>query len=302
MSDNDPVTRREFLATLAAVPLIVPLLASCEAGSANKSAGLVGLSRKTDRVIAGGFVDDDSTIGHQLRDGATFSGAREQRSAAVAIVGGGIGGLSAGWRLDKLGMRDWLLLELASEVGGNARGGENEVSPYPWGAHYVPIPGRNATHVRELFQDLGVLDANGGWDERTLCHSPQERLWQHGRWHEGVEPLDALPRREREQFAKFDAMVHEWRASGAFQVPMGDVRIDALDRSLQQKLVTLDAQSAAEWMSSLGFNSPALRWWVEYGTRDDYGASLSQASAWSAVHYFAARDAEEQGPLTWPEG
>ncbi|MBC8088992.1 MAG: twin-arginine translocation pathway signal protein, partial [Phycisphaerae bacterium] len=118
----------------------------------------------------------------------------------------------------------------------------------------------------------------------------------------GVEPLDALPRREREQFAKFDAMVHAWRASGAFQVPMGDVRIDALDRSLQQKLVTLDSQSAAAWMSSLGFNSPALRWWVEYGTRDDYGASLSQASAWSAVHYFAARDAEEQGPLTWPEG
>jgi hypothetical protein len=41
---------------------------------------------------------------------------------------------------------------------------------------------------------------------------------------------------------------------------------------------------------------------VEYGTRDDYGASLHQASAWAAVHYFAARPREEQGPLTWPEG
>jgi hypothetical protein len=41
---------------------------------------------------------------------------------------------------------------------------------------------------------------------------------------------------------------------------------------------------------------------VEYGTRDDYGASLSQASAWAAVHYFAGRESEDEGPLTWPEG
>jgi len=312
MSDNDGVTRRQFLATLAMartaaaalVPplLIAPLLASCEQSRGNKSSGLIGLTRKTDRAVQGGFVDDDSTVGHQLRDSVAFPGAREQRKAAVAIVGGGIGGLSAGWRLDQLGMRDWLLLELGSEVGGNSRGGENEVSRYPWGAHYVPVPGKNAVHVRELFRELGVLDANGTWDERTLCHSPQERLWQHGRWHEGVEPFDALPRSQREQFARFDAMIGEWRESGAFQVPMGDVRFDQLNRALQQKLRALDAQNAASWMSSQGLNSPALRWWVEYGTRDDYGASLAQSSAWAAVHYFAGRDADEQGPLTWPEG
>jgi hypothetical protein len=64
----------------------------------------------------------------------------------------------------------------------------------------------------------------------------------------------------------------------------------------------LDAQTADAWMRAQGFTSPALRWWVEYGTRDDYGSALSQSSAWAAVHYFAARDAEEIGPLTWPEG
>jgi len=55
-------------------------------------------------------------------------------------------------------------------------------------------------------------------------------------------------------------------------------------------------------MSAQGFTSPALRWWVEYGTRDDYGASLDNASAWAAVHYFAGRDGDDIGPLTWPEG
>ncbi len=281
---SDHVSRRQFLAALGIAP------------------ALIGLSCKTNRVIAGGFVDDDSAIGHQLRDGAAFTGAREQRTASVAIVGGGIGGLSAGWRLDKLGMRDWVLLELGQDLGGNARSGENDVSKYPWGAHYVPVPGKNAVHVRELFRELKLLDADGVWDERTLCHSPQERLWQHGRWHEGLEPVDGLPRAEREQFVRFDAMISEWRSTQAFQVPTGDVRFDQLNKALQQKLRVLDAQSADAWMQANGFSSRALRWWMEYGTRDDYGASLQQASAWAAVHYFAGRDAEEQGPLTWPEG
>ncbi len=277
------LTRREFLLALGTAP------------------ALIGLSQKTQRAIAGGFVEDDSTAGHQLRDGASFARAREERTKSVCIVGGGMGGLSAGWRLDKLGIRDWLVLELGSEPGGNSRGGQNAVSRFPWGAHYLPVPGKDAEFVRELCRELGLLDAAGNWDERTLCHSPQERLWQHGRWHEGLEPVDGLPRAEREQFARFDAMLHEFRNTGAFHVPMANT-IARLDRSLQQKMRALDAQSADAWMKVQGFTSPALRWWMEYGTRDDYGASLQQASAWAAVHYFAGREADEQGPLTWPEG
>ena len=281
-------TRREFLATMVLAP------------------ALVGLVRKGGPVISGGFVDDNSTVGHALRDGTLPTRAREQRRASVAIVGGGIGGLSAGWRLDALGMRDWLLLELANTPGGNARSGRNDVGRFPWGAHYLPVPGKNATHVRQLMRELGVLDAAGQWDERTLCHSPQERLFQHGRWHEGIEPLDALPSAERAQFARFNDLMVEWRASGAFSVPsaQGHARLasGAMARATSHAVRALDTQTADAWLRAQGFTSPALRWWVEYGTRDDYGASLTQASAWAAVHYFAAREAVEQGPLTWPEG
>src|SRR5207249_2266143 len=51
-----------------------------------------------------------------------------------------------------------------------------------------------------------------------------------------------------------------------------------------------------------GFTSPVVRWYVDYACRDDYGALLSDASAWAGVHYFASREPEERGPLTWPEG
>ena len=300
---NRNVSRRQFLAALA----VAPMLSACTSGDSGKSPtnrtpSLIGLSRKTNRVVAGGFVEDDSTVGHQLRSGKPFAAAREHRKTSVAIVGGGMGGLSAGWRLDALGVRDWLMLELASEPGGNSRSGQNEISRYPWGAHYVPVPGKNATHVRQLFRELGLLDENGKWDERTLCHSPQERLWQHGHWHDGLEPDDGATKSDREEFARFTSIVNDWRATGAFKIPMADVSLRQLPDKLRASLNSLDAQSAASWFASQNFKSPALHWWLEYGTRDDYGASLTQASAWAAIHYFAGRGTEEQGPLTWPDG
>lgn len=274
---------------------------------------LLGLSRKG-RVIGGGFVEDDAVAGHALRDGrGALPAGRPPRRVTVAIVGGGIGGLSAGWRLDALGLTDWTLLELGAEVGGNARSAVYpglEQQRAPWGAHYLPVPDADAEHVRALCRELGLLSPDGTWDERMLCHSPQERLWQHGRWHEGLDPRDAATPAERAQFARFEQLVEEWRASGMFRVPSATghrQRIDArraggAPARVAREVEALDQLTAHAWLQRERFDSPALRWWVEYGTRDDYGASLQQASAWAAVHYFAARPQEELGPLTWPEG
>jgi hypothetical protein len=189
-------------------------------------------------------------------------------------------------------MRDFVVLELEQRAGGNARWGENGVSSYPWAAHYVPMPDEGATFVRELFQELGVLN-NGVWEERYLCSSPQERLYIHGAWRPGIEPDDALDSKEREEFRRFDALIQEYRASGEFTVP--------LERGVKRGS-PLDRLTTAEWMRQHGLSSPALRWYVDYACRDDYGALARDVSAWAGVHYFAARAHDEQGPLTWPEG
>jgi hypothetical protein len=49
-------------------------------------------------------------------------------------------------------------------------------------------------------------------------------------------------------------------------------------------------------------SSRILSWYLNYCCRDDYGALAKDTSAWAGIHYFAARDPEEKGPLTWPEG
>jgi glycine/D-amino acid oxidase-like deaminating enzyme len=255
------------------------------------SAALVGLSPKTDRAVTGGFVDDRHQLGHLLRDRAAFPSAKQTIKIPVVIVGGGIAGLSAAWWFDKRGFRDFVLLEMLSQGGGNARSGQNEVSAYPWAAHYVPVPGNKAVLVRELFEELGVL-RNGIWEERYLCFSPQERLYLHGRWQEGIEPVTAATARDREDFARFIARTNEFRATGQFTIPM----------ALGGKPSPLDRLSMTEWLKQERFTSPYLDWYVSYACRDDYGALANDTSAWAGIHYFASREPEEKGPLTWPEG
>ena len=231
-------------------------------------------------------------VGHSLRDASAHFAPRERRRVHVAIVGGGIAGLSAAWELERRGLREFVVLELASQAGGNARSGENDVSAYPWAAHYVPVPGSRATLVRELFQEIGVLH-DGEWEERYLCFSPQERLFMHGEWHAGLEPEFAMSALDREAFRRFADVVAAERATGHFTIPSAL----GVDRSSP-----LDRLSMEAWLDEQRFTSPRLRWYVDYACRDDYGASLRETSAWAGIHYFAAREPNEQGPLTWPEG
>jgi glycine/D-amino acid oxidase-like deaminating enzyme len=158
-------------------------------------------------------------MGHQLRDRASFSQPKQVAKHAVVIIGGGIAGLSAAWRLHKKGFTDFVLLEMSDRPGGNSRWGENEITAYPWAAHYVPVPGPKAIYVREVFEDLGVLK-NGQWEERYLCFTPQERLFLYGRWQEGIEPAVGLTPADRDQFRRLEDRIHEFRATGKFTVPM----------------------------------------------------------------------------------
>jgi hypothetical protein len=257
------------------------------------SAALVGLSLKGDRTIAGSFVNDSFQLGHQLRDRASFPQPRQVVKRSVAIVGGGIAGLSAAWWLHKKGFTDFVLLEMNDQAGGNSRWGESEITAYPWAAHYVPVPGPKAVYVRELFEELGVLK-NGQWKERYLCFSPQERLFLFGRWQDGIEPAIGLNAADREQFQRLEDTIHTFRATGKFTVPM--------EVGFSPSTADLDGISFAEWLRAQRIDSRILNWYLNYCCRDDYGATTSNTSAWAGIQYFASREPEEKGPLTWPEG
>src|SRR5262245_34852649 len=122
------------------------------------AAGLVAGCRggKPARPITGSFVGASFDIGHLLR-GGTIPAPSNSRRVGVAIIGGGVAGLSAGWRFARKGFSDFEILELEPETGGNARCGENHVTAYPWGAQYVPLPKAETVFVRVLFVELGDM-------------------------------------------------------------------------------------------------------------------------------------------------
>ena len=259
--------------------------------------------------ITGSILGASESIGHLLRDGG-IPGATEERRAPVVIVGGGVSGLSAGWKLQKAGFEGFEILELESEVGGNARFGENSVTPYPWGAHYVPAPTEESSAVRELFEELEVIEgytAEGQpiYQERALCFAPQERLYMHGVWQEDLLPVVGATQRDTDQYTRFSEMIASYAryrgADGrkAFAIPMEM-------SSRDPELLALDGLSMRAFLEQNGFDSGRLHWYVNYACRDDYGCTSADVSAWIGLHYFASRhsgEGSESAPvLTWPEG
>ncbi len=246
----------------------------------------------------------NEVLGHRLRK-PDFPAPTETLRTAVAIAGGGIGGLSAAWKLARAGCDDFLLLEMEGEPGGNSRAGRNAVSAHPLGAHYLPLPPREARATRELLAELGVLQGDPGaahpaYDEKYLCHAPQERLYIDGYWQEGMWPTLGVPAAERAQYARFQDFIAGLRrrrdAAGrrAFALPL------ALS-SPDQQLRALDRLGFRDWLLTEGYTAPGLHWLADYACRDDYGTAAAQTSAWAGLHYFACRDGEGQ-VLTAPEG
>ena len=130
--------------------------------------------------IEGGFAGVDVARGHALRDGAACAKAPDSSARTrVVIAGGGVAGLAAARALRLAGIEDFALLELEDEAGGNSRAGMLKGIACPLGAHYLPLPGDDAAEVQDLLEELGLRRRVAGrweYDERHLCHSPQERL------------------------------------------------------------------------------------------------------------------------------
>lgn len=248
--------------------------------------------------------------GHRLRDG-NFPVPTETRKTGVLIVGGGVSGLSAAWRLAARGVDDFLVLELEDEIGGNSRAGQSPLCAYPWGAHYLPLPTQESTHVRELLAELRVLQGDPGalrpsYDERYLCATPAERVFRNGLWEEGLLPHRGIEAGEREQQQRFQAQMETLKQARGrdgrrlFAMPMALSSADPEWRAL-------DLISFRQWLTDNGYTAPSLHWLANYATRDDYGAAYDQISAWAGLHYFACRNGEAANAssdtvLTAPEG
>lgn len=270
----------------------------------------VGSATPRIREIEGRIVGASHAAGHRLRGATPAAPAGEIEDVDIAVVGSGVSGLAAAWRLQPTGL-DVVALDLEPFSGGTSASGTDGVVPYPWGAHYLAAPNPEARAVLRLLDEMGTLlsiDAAGRprFDPRVLCHAPEERLFYRGSWFPDLVPHAALSPLERDELTRFSDITRRLtEARGNDGRPAFTIPVEGSSRD--PALLELDRVSMAAWMDAEGLSSPFMRFFVEYATRDDFGADLDDVSAWAALHYFSARKlegAELAGShfLVWPEG
>jgi protoporphyrinogen oxidase len=284
------IRRRELLALFAAAPVAVTALSSC---------------KRNARDIPGTIRGASMPVGHRLRDATVERASGPATRVKVAIVGAGPSGLSAAWRLERLGEKDFVVLELEGQPGGTSAYGTDGVTPYPWGAHYVPLPGKDNRALSILLTEMGCLDGALAPREELLIREPEERCFYADEWHEGLFPREIASDEDKAHYERFQAEVDRWvgwrdaKGRRAFAIPLHRSSDDA-------QLTALDRVSAAQWLDEHQIHSRLVRWYVEYACRDDYGLSLSNTSAWAMLFYFCSRvsspRAESAPFLAWPEG
>lgn len=289
-------TRREILSAFLGLPAA---LAACQSNSENTA------------FPTGEIVGANVNAGHLLRENrAVEVPAGNWENVRVAIVGGGVAGLSTAWKFQKENFHDYVLLELENKIGGTSQSGSSALVDYPWGAHYLPVPFQENSQLISLLEEMNLTEGvseNGEIlvKEQFLCREPEERVFYKGRWYEGLYLSVGASDEDRRQINEFQKQIDfwvDWRdiyGRRAFVVPIADCSTDA-------EAVALDKISFGDWLRQKNFTSERLFWYCDYATRDDYGLKLDQTSAWAGLFYFCSRvrraGEESQSFITFPEG
>jgi predicted NAD/FAD-dependent oxidoreductase len=286
--------RRTLLAAAAALPL-----AACE----------------REASYGGGWVGAAHERGHKLRglQRESLPVPAVQQRAGVVIVGAGVAGLACARALTQAGVDDVHVFDLEDRAGGNSRGHRIAGMACPLGAHYLPLPDERDEPLIGLLEELGLCRTEQGrrvYDERHLCHSPQERLFIDGQWQEGLLPMVGQSEATIAEYRRFSAAIAGLGQRIGFTLPTSHTPFTAGHHAL-------DAVTFTAWLDAQNFRSAALRGYLDYCCRDDYGAGAAQVSAWAGVQYFASRhgfhvpshdphdDAardDREAVLTWPQG
>ncbi|HEY0030938.1 MAG TPA: NAD(P)-binding protein, partial [Bacteroidia bacterium] len=293
---NNAMNRRTFL-KLGGLLLSVPYLNSCNPFTKEE---------KYKARIAGA----NSKTGHLLRDNKFPSPVRTE-TINTLIIGGGISGLSAARWLKKNKFSDFKLLELDNSVGGNSKGGKNEITAYPFAAHYLPIPNEKFTELIDLLSEHKVItgfDAQGLpiYNEYYICFEPQERLFYRGIWQDGLPPKAGMSELEKEELIRFLKLTEEFKSkTGNDNLPAFTIPLES--SSMDETFMELDNITVAEYLKRENFHSDFLLWYLNYCCKDDFGTSIENTSAWALFHYFSSRSGKASNAssfdiLAWPEG
>jgi protoporphyrinogen oxidase len=253
--------RRDFIkfvvagAVTAGCPIDLSLVAA-QTGDSNKS-------------HAAEVNGEDNKICHQVRDGKIFNPPTLSKRHDVVIVGGGVSGLAAAYRLQH---HDFLLLEKEPHWGGNAYATEYEGSTYATGSAFLV----KDEYAYQFAKEIGL--------EPLPVNSPDASIIRGelvpDTWGDGLDKLP-YPPAVRDGFKKFKkemlAIDLEKRGKELFEKPFSDFLKDYPDELKQ--------------------------WWDGFGP-SNWGAASEDTAAAVAIGALQQMGGESRKDdrYTWPGG
>jgi protoporphyrinogen oxidase len=212
---------------------------------------------------------EDNRICHQVRDGRVFSRPPASARHDVVIVGGGVSGLAAAYRLQH---RDFLLLEKEPHWGGNAYEMEYEGNIYGTGSAFLTKDEYAYAFSKEI--GLEMLPINSS-DASIIRGELVPDTWGDG--------LDKLPYAPpvRESFKKFKkemlAIDVEKRGKEVYEKPFSDFL--------------------------KGYPEELKLWWDSFGP-SNWGATSEETTAGLAIEALQemVEESRTDDRYTWPGG
>lgn len=192
------------------------------------------------------------------------------------IVGGGIAGMSAAYKLRD---KDFLLYELSNTLGGSSTAGSHGETPLCHGAHYdLSYPSNYGKEALKILEELGIVQYDqfsDSWkfiDKQYLIPKNKEsQTFAHGTFRKDVLPD------ESERVIFLDLM-----KTYVGKMPMPTSLID-------EDLRRLNDISFLDWLRQKIAVSDQFVEGLDYHMKDDYGAGADTVSALAGIHYFACR-------------
>jgi protoporphyrinogen/coproporphyrinogen III oxidase len=212
---------------------------------------------------------EDNRICHQVRDGRVFARPPASARHDVVIVGGGVSGLTAAYRLQN---RDFLLLEKEPHWGGNAYAMEYEGSVYATGSAFLT----KDEYAFQFAKEIGL--------EPLPVNSPDPTILRGelilDTWGDGLDKLP-YPTSVRESFKKF--------------------RKEMLAIEVEKRRQELFNKPFSDFIK--GYPAEVKQWWDNFGP-SNWGAASEETAAALGILSLQEMAAESRADdrYTWPGG